>query len=340
VALLTVKSDVTVSVVDSASRMRQSYVRTHCLKTKKKNMRPPTTTILLLLVPVLGDSSSAVVVVSSFALLIPTRSPAKRAIIFLQSSTTARDDDDDNGRCSPLIQLRGGAVITDDDDATQESLLQQKDYSGEAANLLGNLRIPAALFAGAAAGGAFALPLVTGEGLQVGMVKRLYALLMVGALSAQVIAITVATVTMADMSAASTTTKKTRSVAEYLNQNYDLEWVTARLHFLSGMLLFVIGSGLRAWITIGCPVIAKVALGIIVSGTLLALSFIDSVERAQFSKKGMIALPVRFVKLLLERVRKFEGPWFLASLVSAVVTAVYLVSKLEHITSYLIKTSV
>lgn len=226
--------------------------------------------------------------------------------------------------------LRGGAR----DEAVVDEL---KDFSAVAANMFGNLRIPAALFAGAAAGAAFAMPLSDSEGVKLGMVKRIYALLMIGSLSSQVIVVTVSTVTMGAMSLSKPV--KFASVAEYLNQNYDFEWVTARFHFLSGLLLFVIGSGLRAWVTISCPVVAKAALALILSGTLLTLAFIDAVERTHFqSKLGMFALPLRFIKLLVQRITKPDGFLFGAATVSALVTALYLVLKLEHVYKFLAKT--
>jgi hypothetical protein len=226
--------------------------------------------------------------------------------------------------------LRGGAH----DEAVVEEL---KDFSAIAANMFGNLRIPAALFAGAAAGAAFAMPLSNGEGVKLGMVKRLYALLMIGSLSSEVIAVTVATVTMEAMSLSKPV--KFASVAEYLNQNYEFEWVTARFHFLSGLLLFVIGSGLRAWVTINCPVVAKAALALIVSGTLLTLAFIDTVERTQLqSKYGMLALPLRFIKLISQRITKPDGFLFGATTVSALATAIYLVLNFVHVIKFLAKT--
>ena len=223
-------------------------------------------------------------------------------------------------------EINGGGARSD----TVTRVGEQKDFSTVAANMFGNIRIPAALFAGAAAGAAFAMPLVAGEGLQLGMVKRLYALLMIGSLSSQVIAVTVATVTMSAMSLAKPV--KTASVAEYVNQNYNFEWVTARFHFLSGLLLFVFGSGLRAWLTISCPVIAKAALGIIVSGTLLTLAFIDAVERTQLeSKLGILVLPVQFFTLLGQRMKKPDGYLFGAAILSSVVTAAYLVFNVKHL---------
>ena len=37
--------------------------------------------------------------------------------------------------------------------------------------------------------------------------------------------------------------------------------------------------GLRAWVTIACPVFAKAALGVIVSSALLCVSFIEHLQQ-------------------------------------------------------------
>jgi len=51
--------------------------------------------------------------------------------------------------------------------------------------------------------------------------------------------------------------------------------MAVRWHFLSGVLFFLIGIGLRAWISIACPVVAKVALGIILSSATLCVAFVQ-----------------------------------------------------------------
>ena len=288
-------------------------------------MQRLTYTTILLLAVVLALYSSTALVSSSLAL----PSPPHRA----RSSLHRR---------RWLVQLHGGGgggggAKETHTDNNKEELLQ--DHSGAASTLFGNLRIPAALFAGASAGAAFALPIAdaANESVRLGMVKRLYALCMMGALSSQVIAIVVATVTMGSMvtSTEKQQPKTARSVAEYIRQYYDLEWVTARFHFLGGLLLFIFASGLRAWISIACPVVAKAALGIILSSTLLAMAFIDAVERTQFSTRGLVGLPLRYVQLLGQKIKRMEGPWFLVAAASAVVTMVYLGLNVAHVYKYL-----
>jgi hypothetical protein len=213
----------------------------------------------------------------------------------------------------------------------------KKDYTGAAAALFGNVRIPAALFAGASAGAAFALPLAANEGLKLGVVKRLYALLLVGAFSSQVVAVVVATLTVAALS--TRTSNHTTSVQALLAQEYDLEWVSVRLHFLQGALFFLMGIGFRAWISIGCPVIAKAALGLIVSATLLCLAFVQDLDSS--SGEGLLegawSLPIRYVKLVVQRITEKKRPLFALALTVVTMTSLYIVSKIPHLVHFLSK---
>ena len=99
-----------------------------------------------------------------------------------------------NALTTPLNRIRQRRAPVFQLQSSSDAASVRKDYSSEAAGLFGNVRIPAALFAGAAAGAAFALPLGVSEGLKVGLVKRLYALLMMGSLSSEIVAVVVSKV--------------------------------------------------------------------------------------------------------------------------------------------------
>ena len=210
--------------------------------------------------------------------------------------------------------------------------LIEKDYAEEAAGLFGNIRIPAALFAGASAGAAFALPLGIHEPMKVAMVKRIYALMMMGALSSEIVAVVVSTLTMGALST-QTEPHLATSLRDYLRNQFDLEWVGARIHFLGGVLLFSVATGLRAWIFIACPVTAKAALGIIASSTVLCLSFLSQLEGGTFSD-GFVKLPLRYVKALLQRSR--HSKMFAASLLISLATTLYIIGNVSHVYSYLL----
>lgn len=208
-----------------------------------------------------------------------------------------------------------------------------KDYSGEASGLFGNVRIPAALFAGASAGAAFAMPLGHGaEAFRVAMVKRVYALLMMGSLSSQILAVVIATLAVGSL-ATSESKNPTSSVAQLIRDKYHLEWIGTRWHFLSGVLMFVVGLGLRAWVTISCPVFAKAALGVIVSSALLCVAFIEHSQQGGELLDGFVKLPFKYIQLFLERAK--GNPLFALAFVAGAVTNIYILAKVPHIVHYL-----
>ena len=150
-----------------------------------------------------------------------------------------------------------------------------KDYSGAAGGLFGTYRIPASLFAGASAGAAFAMPIVLGEAATLGYVKRIYAALMISSLVCQLQVIVVSTVALERLSRLY---DKETSVENFMRRYFDLEWIAVRLNFFVGVLSFVTAIGLRAWQTIACPVVAKITLYTVISGSLTALAFVRSNE--------------------------------------------------------------
>jgi hypothetical protein len=233
-----------------------------------------------------------------------------------------------------VLRMTGGAATTSNIEEIEDI---KKDYTGAAAALFGNIRIPAALFAGASVGSAFAMPLAAGsEGLKLGLVKRLYALLMLAAVSSQVVAVVVSTLAVAALNTRGVSA--TINVKALIEQDYNLEWIAARWHLLSGVLFFLVGIGFRAWVTIGCPVIAKAALGMITSATLLCMAFIQDSELSEGGLLGgMWSLPVRYVKLLVQRFQRKGSSLFAIALAVATVTSLYTVCKVPHIVNWLSK---
>ena len=222
---------------------------------------------------------------------------------------------------------------------------ERKDYGGDAASLFGNFRIPASLFAGASIGAAFAMPIGAAEdGLRIGIIKRSYALLMIGSLSSQLITIIVSTAAMVTISSCGKSRPKTSSVGELLNQHFELEWTAARLFFNAGLMMFAAGAGLRSLLSIGCPVFANAAFGFILSSTILCIAFMREMERAlvvgddngvdgNYSTSNLFTIFVRFVSLLTKHARK--QPLFALSAFIASITGGYLILKTPHIVYYL-----
>jgi len=221
-----------------------------------------------------------------------------------------------------VTALHGGGRGDDDNDNNDATW---KDYGSDAASLFGNLRVPASLFAGASAGAAFAMPIGASESFRHAIVKRAYAVLMMGSLACQILAVIVATLAMGTITTSRPT--KAASLGDYIRDNLELEWTTARLHFLSGILLFVVGSGLRAWVSIACSVVALASLGIIASSTLLAFAFISKVEVGHGG--GIFQLAQNYIRLLVGQSRK--DPLFAMAFLCSAMTWIYIAFQSPHI---------
>ena len=236
-------------------------------------------------------------------------------------------------RCGSAAQTKSALLLSGGGSSSEAAEL--KDYGSEMSALFGNIRIPAALFAGASAGAAFAMPLGTADGLKLGFVKRTYALLMMSALSCQLLAIIVATLSMGTI-AVSAESRKAACLADYIEEYFDLSWVTARWNFLAGIFSFVVGMGIRAWMVVTCPIFGKAALGIIASSTILAVGFVEDNERQRRSNgvsKGLLGLTIRYVISMLKKAAK--DPLFAFGCFLSLVTWGYVVYNLPHVWQYL-----
>lgn len=98
-----------------------------------------------------------------------------------------------------------------------------KDCGGVVSSLFGNTRIPATLIAGASLGSAFALPLSPSDNMKLGMLKRVYSLLMMNAMSSMLLVVLVSTIVMNDIVLAPQV-RFSRNAFEYIDHHYKLEW--------------------------------------------------------------------------------------------------------------------
>lgn len=257
-----------------------------------------------------------VLILCLYGSTLPTTTDA-----FIPTPTTTK------GQKNTLTKLH------DTKDNAETSPQKLKDYRNEASNLFGNVRIPAALFAGASAGAAFAMPIVGADNLRLGLVKRVYALLMMAALSSEILAVVISTLATSNIASRQDSTNMlTTNVSELLKNYYNLEWIATRYHFLNGVLMFIIGIGIRAWVTISCPIIAQGALGIIVSSTLLCLAFIQELQPVDILD-GCLRLPIKYIQLLWNRAK--QRPIFALALLMSIITNVYIISKIPHVVHYL-----
>jgi len=203
-----------------------------------------------------------------------------------------------------------------------------RDWSGEVGALFTNLRTPAALVAGATFGGAFGLPLSPADDLVVGIAKRLHVVVAVLSLGAELLVMIASTVALQGMSSAAHRMVPASTAADYIEANFELEWVACQVNFLFGVLGLTAMVALRTWVSIACPRLARAVLGCITSMMLIMVSMISRSSALEGrTVPGTIA---RYVRLLVERVHAQGGVFLLGGLVLGVASSVNLAIVLWH----------
>ena len=188
---------------------------------------------------------------------------------------------------------------------------EMKDFSGEASNLFNNIRTPAALVAGATFGAAFALQPTSGEAMAIGLCKRIYLLISVGAVSAELIAVLVSSITLGRLGSEGRRSSASGSVVDYLREHYELEYVATQFNFQVGLLGLCAMLGIRAWVTFSCPRFARIAVGFVTSALLTMLAFMKT-ESEQHTT--LAAMAVRYVQLMLDKCIRERSVLLLLSL--------------------------
>lgn len=272
---------------------------------------------------------------ASSAFLIPpsssasTMSRARQPFVdanrgFGRTSKFEGEQQQQQQRASTLV--RGGAKKEEEEEPL-------KDVGGSVAGLFGNLRIPASLVAGASLGSAFALPMLDTDSAKIGMAKRLYAFSMVTTLGSMLLVVIVSTISMNDITIRPK--RLSKSVGDYIDENYGLEWAMARSHFFYGCFAFLGGSAFRAYISIACPVIGKGVLGILASLTMICMSCLIERTSGQMTGERPIHKQFgRFLKLIGNRTK--SNPLFGAGAITWVAAVTYLIYKIPHIYVYIV----
>jgi len=232
-----------------------------------------------------------------------------------------------NDPASTTAAIRGGDGGDDDD-------VELRDCCAQVAGMFGNLRIPASLIAGASLGSAFALPMLESDGFKVGFAKRVYAFSMITTLGSMLLVVMISTIVMNDIFLCPK--RFSKSVGDYVNENYALEWMLVKSNFYYGALAFVVGSGFRAWISIACPVVGRGVIGILASLTLICKAYL--IEKTKGHTPGETSIRkmvVRFVKEIGAKAK--ANPLFGAGAITWLATVTYLTIKFPHIYFYLSK---
>ncbi len=225
----------------------------------------------------------------------------------------------------------GGAIKATEKEQDDAEL---RDFGGSVAGLFGNLRIPASLIAGASLGSAFALPIMDSDAARIGMAKRLYAFSMVTTLGSMLLVVIISTIVMNDITLRPKRLSKT--CAEYIDENYGCEWMIVRSHFFYGSFAFLGASAFRAYISIACPVIGKGVIGILASLGLMSMSYLieSTLGRRPGAEKNRERF-ARFLKTIAKKAR--SNIWFGAGTITWIWAVTYLIYKLPHMYTYLVK---
>ena len=150
-----------------------------------------------------------------------------------------------------------------------------KQFDGAASAVFNNLRIPAALVAGAAFGGAFGLQLNSADAFALALAKRAYVVIAVMALASELLVVVTATCALDAMNRADSLVPAETLSCWFERNGLELENLVCTVHFFFGLLGLTAMVGLRAWITISCARIAKGTLGLIASVVLIMISMLN-----------------------------------------------------------------
>jgi hypothetical protein len=217
--------------------------------------------------------------------------------------------------------IRGAAASIDDDGG--EVLA---DYGDKVSGIFGNLRIPASLIAGASLASAFAMPLADTDGLKLGTVKRLYTLVMMGTLSSMLLIVLISTMCMNDI--AMSPPRRAKYVKDYIEQNYALEWMLTKTHFMWGNVIFVLGSMLRGWVLLKCPIIADGVLGAMGSLALVSVSILVEFTKKQTGQTSMQQMR-RSLDLVVDKME--TNRLFRVAAATWMATAIYMIAKIPYV---------
>mmetsp|Transcript_10360 Transcript_10360/g.10439 ORF Transcript_10360/g.10439 Transcript_10360/m.10439 type:complete len:269 (+) Transcript_10360:83-889(+) len=209
------------------------------------------------------------------------------------------------------------------------------DFSGQVTGLLNSYRVPAMLIAGAAYGGVFALPILLDDTMIKQFGKRTYILVGLATVCVELLATVIATLSIDKLNLRGTPVKKlihTSTLEEFLEKNLDLEWTSLRVNFILGLVGFAVMCGMRAWLSLVCPIFAKVGLFLIITAVISMSAFINDT----LGDTSLPALFWRYTVLVLERLKRGKI-MFILSFLFTIYTMAYTTWAYNHTYHYLIR---
>mmetsp|Transcript_29799 Transcript_29799/g.60903 ORF Transcript_29799/g.60903 Transcript_29799/m.60903 type:complete len:288 (+) Transcript_29799:265-1128(+) len=194
-----------------------------------------------------------------------------------------------------ISDIRGGGVT--------EALPPLQDFSSEAANLFGNIRVPASLVMGAALTLGYAgAPVPSAKDRpRIKVLKKMNVLLGIAALSTELVVVLWSTIAFNTIHEVSHV--PARSLLEMLKRDYELAWIGTNVHFILGLLIMPVMTALHAWVTWGADVGRIAALSSASAILLMASVVNDGVAKgdgtsANYFGTSLFDLVFRYVRLL------------------------------------------
>ena len=205
-----------------------------------------------------------------------------------------------------------------------------KQFDGAASAVFNNLRIPAALVAGAAFGGAFGLQLNSADAFALALAKRAYVVIAVMALASELLVVVTATCALDAMNRADSLVPAETLSCWFERNGLELENLVCTVHFFFGVLGLTAMVGLRAWITISCARIAKGTLGLIASVVLIMISMLNS-RNVEFD---LFKLSRRYGAALYTRIKTERPIGLVVGIVLGVISVAHLGETFRLLAAY------
>ena len=205
-----------------------------------------------------------------------------------------------------------------------------KQFDGAASAVFNNLRIPAALVAGAAFGGAFGLQLNSADAFALALAKRAYVVIAVMALASELLVVVTATCALDAMNRADSLVPAETLSCWFERNGLELENLVCTVHFFFGVLGLTAMVGLRAWITISCARIAKGTLGLIASVVLIMISMLNS-RNVEFD---LFKLSRRYGAALYTRIKTERPIGLVVGIVVGVISVAHLGETFRLLAAY------
>ena len=188
----------------------------------------------------------------------------------------------------------------------------------------------------------FTMPLSMTDNLSTQLIKRTYVLLGICTVVAQLLTVVISTAAI-DKISVGIDAPPARSLREFLDTSFELEWVSMRVNFLAGLLGFALMNGLKAWAFLSCPVFSRSTFLVIGTSVLFMMAM---VTEALTSSRDLLHLCQRYFSLLLKRCQRLDEKGnsrtfkqrslFIASGAMGVVTVLYTIWSYAHVIEFFI----